>query len=114
MIGVVVWSSKDRHQAIIWCEDHDSLAYLAGVDHIADVAAWPQIGELLELETEKVGDLRCARKVRTLSDSSMTLLPEILRQRCSKAPHLSLVPKCAIPQEAYPIARPRRSTAAGG
>lgn len=114
MIGVVVWSSEDRSQAIVWCEDHDSLAYLAGVDHIADDAPWPQVGELLQLETEKVGDLRCARNVRRLSDTSMTLLPEILRKRSAKAPHLALVPKTGVPQEAYPVARPRRSTAAGG
>ena len=27
MIGVILWSNKDRSRAVIWCEDHKDLAF---------------------------------------------------------------------------------------
>lgn len=50
---------------------------------------------MLELETEVVGDLRCARKVRPLNDQHLSLLPELLRrgtaERDTSARHLKVV-----------------------
>lgn len=80
MIGVVVWSNRPRQQAVIWCEDHAALAYLAGEENYVVGSEWPEPGDMLVLETEVVGDLRCARNVRPLSDHSLPLLPEMLRR----------------------------------
>ena len=95
MIGVVVWSNRARQQAVIWCEDHAALAYLAGDEHCAACVEWPLPGDMLELETEVVGDLRCARSVRPLGDERLSLLPEMLRRGAEQpAParrHLTLV-----------------------
>lgn len=118
MIGVVVWSNRPRQQAVIWCEDHAALAYLAGEDHLGAGCEWPEPGDLLQLETEVVGDLRCARKVRPLSESRLSLLPELLRrgtgERAASARHLTVVasgPGRASAESAEP--RHRRSAGLG-
>ena len=80
MIGVVVWSNRPRQQAVIWCEDHAALAYLSGEEHCTGCAEWPEPGDILELETELVGELRCARKVQPLTNARLPLLPELLRR----------------------------------
>ena len=50
---------------------------------------------MLELESEMVGDLRCARSVRPLVDERLSLLPEMLRRNAEQPPsprrHLTLV-----------------------
>ncbi|MCF3972789.1 hypothetical protein [Paracoccus salsus] len=80
MIGVVVWSSSAREKAVIWCEDHASLAYLQGSANLLDPASWPEPGDLLELESEMIGDLRHARRVSVLSEQGFPHLPELLSQ----------------------------------
>lgn len=121
MIGVVVWSNRPRQQAVIWCEDHAALAYLAGEEHFVASADWPEPGDMLELETEVVGDLRCARKVRHLTDERLPLLPELLRrgtgERAAARRHLTVVasgPRRAVPavEPVEPLQHPR--TAAVG
>ena len=49
MIGVVVWSNAEREKAVIWCEDHASLAYLQGRQNLIAAGQWPSPGDLLEL-----------------------------------------------------------------
>lgn len=78
MIGVVVWSSAAREKAIIWCEDQSTLAYLQGRVNFADPVKWPQAGDLVELDSVTVGDLRHARNVSILSEQAALHLPQIL------------------------------------
>ncbi len=80
MIGVVVWASEARHKAVIWCEDQGALAYLQGQDNLVEQMSWPVAGDLLELETEMIGNLRHAREVRMISESWCPSLPEKLRE----------------------------------
>lgn len=79
MIGVVVWSNSKSEKAVIWCEDQASLAYLGGTDSLLNPKIWPEPGDLLELESEMVGELRYARKVSMLSEQGCVHLPEMLR-----------------------------------
>ncbi|MDM7458394.1 MAG: hypothetical protein P3W94_003370 [Paracoccus sp. (in: a-proteobacteria)] len=79
MIGVVVWSNETREKAIIWCEDQATLAYLQGRENLADPrAAWPQPGDLVELETRTIGNLRHALDVSLVSEQGCPDLPRIL------------------------------------
>lgn len=94
MLGVVVWSNAGREKAVIWCEDQASLAYLQGSENLVDPTFWPEPGDLLELDSEMIGDLRHARRVSVLSERSCVELPEMLRQSGSgglRDSHLKLV-----------------------
>ncbi|MDB6177459.1 hypothetical protein PAF17_08025 [Paracoccus sp. Z330] len=79
MIGVVVWSNAEREKAVIWCEDQASLAYLQGRVDFLESKPWTEPGDLVELESEMVGKLRHARKVRVLSEHACPELPEMLK-----------------------------------
>lgn len=93
MIGVVVWSNAEREKSVIWCEDHGALAYLQGRENLGSGhAAWPEAGDLLELETEIIGPLRHARAVALISERHCPQLPAVLlREAASGEPHLRLV-----------------------
>ncbi|WP_265501879.1 hypothetical protein [Paracoccus beibuensis] len=102
MIGVVVWSNGSREKAIIWCEDQATLAYLQGAGNLVDIRQWPQPGDLVELETMTVGNLRHALNVSMISERCCPQIPEALAQSDStvKQPQLRLVstqdlPECA-------------------
>lgn len=92
MIGVVVWSCKERQKAVIWCEDQASLAYLQGSENLHSGPGWPQPGDLVELESETIGELRHARNVQVLSEQGCASLPEMLRNTSEPAePQLRVV-----------------------
>lgn len=92
MIGVIVWSSEGREKAVIWCEDHAALAYLQGRENLSNPAAWPQPGDLVELDSETVGVLRHARRVTLISEREYAHLPELLRNCAAPVePRLRLV-----------------------
>ncbi len=86
MIGVVVWSSGSREKAIIWCEDQATLAYLQGTANFAGPGEWPQPGDLVELETRTVGNLRHALNVTMLSEKTCLHLPRILADAQQQQP----------------------------
>ena len=114
MIGVVVWSSAERAKAVIWCEDHASLAYLQGRENLVHAAHWPQPGDLVELESEIVGALRNARRVALLSEQEFAHLPGMLKASSAPAEsHLRVVSvsPAAEPRERL-IAEPELRVAA--
>lgn len=78
MIGVVVWSNLSHEKAIIWCEDQATLAYLQGYENLIDTGKWPEPGDLVELETKTVGNLRHALEVSVISEQVCPELPKIL------------------------------------
>ena len=80
MIGVVVWSSGSREKAIIWCEDQATLAYLQGQANFVGPGDWPQPGDLVELDTRTVGNLRHALSVSILSEQRCPQLPQLLAE----------------------------------
>lgn len=79
MIGVVVWSSAAKLKAVIWCEDQGALAYLHGRDNVVGGPAWPEAGDMVELESEVRSDLRHAFNVRIVTERKFVELPGILR-----------------------------------
>lgn len=91
MIGVVVWANGDRQKAVIWCEDQGALAYLQGFENLSQPMNWPVAGDLLELETRLVGDLRHAFNVRLITESWCPDLPEKLRETQPMRGNLKLV-----------------------
>lgn len=91
MIGVVVWSSDERQKAVIWCEDQGALAYLYGIDNLSPGTTWPMAGDLLELDTETIDDLRYARSVSMLNKHHCVDLPSILLNTAVEEPQLRLV-----------------------
>lgn len=114
MIGVVVWSSAEREKAVIWCEDHASLAYLQGRENLVHPACWPQPGDLVELESEIIGALRNARRVAMLSEQEFAHLPSMLRAKTAPAEsHLRVVSMSPAPESRERrMAEPELRTAA--
>lgn len=111
MIGVVVWSSLAREQAVIWCDDHAALAYLSGREDLsAGDHAWPDAGAILELDSETVGTVRYARNVRAIPEAPRSALPHLLRRE--KISHLSLVHD-RVAESPAPIPAPQRRSARG-
>jgi hypothetical protein len=79
MIGVVVWSNPAREKAVIWCDDHEALAYLEGCQNLDGCDRWPEPGDLLEFETRLSGEMRFAHGVTVLGDEGRAVLPDLLR-----------------------------------
>ncbi|MBU3030524.1 hypothetical protein [Paracoccus marinaquae] len=95
MIGVVVWSNAEKEKAVVWCEDQASLAYLQGRVELLAPGRWPEPGDLVELDSELIGNLRHARRVSVLSERGCPQLPELLRSsggERGRESHLRLVP----------------------
>lgn len=107
MIGVVVWSQERREKAIIWCEDHKSLAYLQSRADMRGDVDWPATGDMIELDSETIGDMRLARNVRMLPDCRCAQIPEMLAASAATAE-----PRLRVVSEREPAARPRRSIGA--
>lgn len=96
MIGVIMWSSAAKAKAVIWCEDHAALAYLQGVENLTGPGAWPEVGDLVELECDTLDGMRYARSVNVISGQKRTELPGLLRsmnetQNAQKRPVLRVV-----------------------
>ncbi|MGP9804561.1 hypothetical protein [Paracoccus sp. NSM] len=91
MIGVVVWANASREKAIIWCEDQATLAYLQGRTNLVDAEGrWPEPGDLVELETQTIGNLRHALVVSMLSEQSCPQLPRLLAEAQPEQPEARL------------------------
>lgn len=104
MIGVVVWSNSSREQAVIWCDDHAALAFLGTRADFDPEMAWPEPGTILELETETIGQIRHARKVRAIDNTQPSQLPQLLKR--DRVCHLALVHDSeAAPPQPSPLAR---------
>lgn len=107
MIGVVVWSNTAKEKAVVWCEDQASLAYLQGRTNLIDADYWPDAGDLVELDSEMVGNLRHARRVSILTEQGCPQLPQLLRATGPddrRSQHLRVVSTCDQPAPAKRVA----------
>lgn len=86
MLGVVVWSNEPRCKAVIWCEDQGDLAYLVGMTNLSKAGAWPEAGDLVELESTLEGGLRLACNVRMVSRGAGAALPQALHAQTASTP----------------------------
>ncbi|GAA6182102.1 MULTISPECIES: hypothetical protein [unclassified Shimia] len=68
MYGVVLWSDPKRRKAVIWCEDHQDLAYYDGIEEVlvgrkpdesAEVAVF-EAGDMLLFDVSDNGERRVA------------------------------------------------------
>lgn len=67
--GIVLWSSPQREQCVIWCQDSEQLAYASSMDDLVD-GEWPPAGSLVQLKLQDMESLRIAREVRRLPGSA--------------------------------------------
>lgn len=113
MIGVVVWSCASREKAIIWCEDQANLAYLDGAESLAQPIAWPEAGDLVEMETRTQDNLRQAYGLTMLSEKGCPDLPQLLSEteaRPHRPQHLRVVASQPDPRDRpAPKSRPRQA-----
>lgn len=113
MIGVILWSSRAKEKAVVWCEDHAALAYLQGRDNLLAGNDWPEAGDLVELESETIDGLRYARTVSMVSAPKRSDLPELLKgmaaPKGSRQPVLRVISNKSMPSD---TPRPQHRVAA--
>lgn len=66
MLGIVLWSSPVRRQAVVWCEDHGPLAYLSDPRSAKIPDSWPGAGETVDVITQRRGGVREIAAVKLL------------------------------------------------
>lgn len=79
MIGVVIWEKEECEQAVIWCQDLSSLAYLDCREHIAESDYWPRSGDLVEMSNQMIGTTRYARQVTRVPQEKTADSPKEIR-----------------------------------
>ena len=92
MLGVILWSSPASRQAVIWCEDHGPLAYMAGRLAVAVTGAWPGEGSLVQVETMTDGGLRRVIRLSAVG-REISLAPRLLRNGGEAEPERPFLPK---------------------
>jgi len=70
MLGVVLWSDRRDHKAVIWCEDHGDLAYFNGGTETPIEAPEFDAGDLVHFELHKDRHLRLARNPRRIDQGA--------------------------------------------
>ncbi len=66
MLGVVIWTDVKESKAIIWCEDHGELAFLANQSKIELGAETFDQGDLIQFDLEEHRNLRLAQNPRKI------------------------------------------------
>lgn len=79
MIGVILWSDPNQHKAVVWCEDHGDLAYLARPDLIALPEPFVDAGDVIEFDLDCDKNTRRARNVRLLAPAVAAPLVDDLK-----------------------------------
>lgn len=59
MYGVVLWSDSKRNKAVIWCEDHQNLAFFKRDCDAPEVSQFAP-GDLVEFDLREENELRLA------------------------------------------------------
>lgn len=77
--GVVIWAAPERHLAVIWCSDHDRLAYASAQSHLRPGEIWPRAGDLVGFRMTEVDGQRRCRDLHLLTAASHPRLAETLR-----------------------------------
>lgn len=102
MDGVVIYMSKDRSRAIVWCSDHGPLG-LARRDAMPRDAVLA-VGDLVRFEAVDDGDMRICGRLTPLAGRSMAGLPDLLRSDARagrRRAQLSVVPPPAAPLKEF-------------
>jgi hypothetical protein len=95
MDGVVIYVSKDRSRAIVWCSDHGPLG-LARRDAMPPAAQPPlMVGEVVRFEAFDDGDMRLCGRLTRLAAPPVEGLADALRGEArarNRRAHLTVVP----------------------
>ncbi len=70
MLGVVLWSDRSDHKAVIWCEDHGDLAYFNGAGDALKEMPEFDAGDLVHFELDQESRLRLARNPRRIDQGA--------------------------------------------
>ena len=68
MYGVVLWSSKDDHKAVIWCEDHGDLAFYNGDGTSVFDGMTLDAGDLIAFNLSEGQDMRVATEPQLIAE----------------------------------------------
>lgn len=60
MYGVILWSDMSKKCAVIWCEDHRSLAYFSRSSDTCKSLTLLAPGDLVQFDVREEGDMRIA------------------------------------------------------
>ena len=58
MLGIILWSSAETREAVVWCEDHGPLAYLSTESPVRKLVPWPTAGDVVDVTTEQKDAVR--------------------------------------------------------
>ena len=78
MIGVVLWSDRQKNCAVIWCEDHRNLAFFFDAHASAGQDPLLGTGDLVEFDVEERDEVRFARDPCVVASRHYIGLPENL------------------------------------
>ena len=80
MYGVVLWADKSDSKAVIWCEDHGSLAYYSEADQDLHHGMGVDAGDLIMFDLREERDYRRARNLERVDTGYAPGLPDCLRR----------------------------------
>lgn len=80
--GVILWANPQRGVAVIWCADHQRLAYYAAAAGSANDSPYA-VGDLVAFTSRAACGLRLAEGLRLLKRGWHPQLAEALRERPS-------------------------------
>lgn len=78
MIGVVLWSDRTDHKAVIWCEDHGELAFWHEPEHGPEGGTPLNVGDLVAFDMHDGENLRHASNPHRLEEKKFFGLVETL------------------------------------
>ncbi len=95
MFGVILWSDPKNRRAVIWCEDHEELAFFRGDDAKDGCSTAPELsfeaGDLIRFDLRQEGQLRLACNLRMVeADGYPSLARDLVSASLQAAPPKSM------------------------
>ena len=108
MLGVILWSNKDQSRAVIWCEDHNDLAYYEADAADPDSKHFTT-GDLVRFDLDCRNDTRLAQDPeRVAEDEYPHLASALVEASFGLQRETGSLPSCARPQTHVIPFEPRR------
>ena len=98
MMGVVIYISKDRQRAIIWCEDHGPLAYVRGEKSLFRGEAEVAVGDCVRFMARTDGDFRIGTALEPIMLPPVSGLANALKARATRKPPTPGEPNVIYPE----------------
>lgn len=78
MFGVVLWTNKTDHSAIVWCDDHGDLAFYRANDSLSPESVPLDAGDLIQFSLKQTNTLRFVKDPQLLVRQKMSDLADRL------------------------------------